>query len=59
MCIRDSAGGDPLGAKEDGRDAPRFKDLVERYAEVHLPNLAKTKPRSTSATCAHCWKAFV
>ena len=36
------AGGDPLGAKEGGRDAPRFKDLVDRYAEVHLPNLAKT-----------------
>ncbi len=36
------AGGDPLGAKEDGREAPRFRDLVERYVEVHLPNLAKT-----------------
>ena len=35
-------GGDRLGAKEDGRDAPWFKDLVERYAEVHLPNLART-----------------
>ena len=36
------AGGDPLGAKKDGREAPRFKDLVDRYTEVHLPNLAKT-----------------
>ncbi|WP_425498240.1 tyrosine-type recombinase/integrase [Paracoccus amoyensis] len=36
------AGGGPLGAKEDGRDAPRVKDLIERYAEVHLPNLATT-----------------
>ena len=36
------AGGDPLGAKENRREAPRFRDLVERYAEVHLPNLAKT-----------------
>ena len=36
------AGGDPLGAKEDGRDAPRFRDLIEHYSEVHLPNLAKT-----------------
>lgn len=36
------AGGEPLGAKEDGREAPRVKDLITRYAEVHLPNLAKT-----------------
>ena len=35
-------GGDPLRTKEDGQDAPRVKDLVERYVEVHLPNLAKT-----------------
>ncbi|MFD1882500.1 hypothetical protein [Paracoccus pacificus] len=31
-----------VGAKEDGWDAPRFKDLVERYVDVHLPNLAQT-----------------
>ena len=36
------AGGDPLDAKEDGREAPRVKDLITRYAEMHLPNLAKT-----------------
>ena len=34
------AGGDPLGQKESGRDAPRFKDLIDRYSEVHLPHLA-------------------
>ncbi len=34
------AGGDPLGQKETGRDAPRVKDLVDRYVEVHLPKLA-------------------
>lgn len=34
------AGGDPLGQKESGRDAPRFKDLIERYTEVHLPHLS-------------------
>ena len=34
------AGGDPLGQKEAGRDAPRVQDLIDRYAEVHLPHLA-------------------
>ncbi len=34
------AGGDPLGQKETVRDAPRIKDLIERYSEVHLPHLA-------------------
>lgn len=34
------AGGDPLGQKETGRDAPRVKDLIDRYTEVHLPHLA-------------------
>ena len=34
------AGGDPLGAKEDGREAPPFRDLIERCADVYLPNLA-------------------
>ena len=36
------AGADPLGQKEIGREAPRFKDLIERYTEVHLPNLSPT-----------------
>ena len=36
------AGGDPLGQKETGRDAPRFKDLIDRYTEVHLPHLSPT-----------------
>jgi integrase len=36
------AGGDPLGRKESGREAPRFKDLIERYTEVHLPHLSPT-----------------
>lgn len=36
------AGGDPLGAKAEGREASRIKDLIQRYAEVHLPNLANT-----------------
>lgn len=34
------AGGDPLGQKETGREAPRFRDLIERYTEVHLPHLS-------------------
>ena len=34
------AGGDPLGQKETGRDAPRVKDLIDRYVEAHLPKLA-------------------
>ncbi len=42
LAVGFDAGGDPLGAKEDGRDAPRVTDLIERYVEVHLPNLAKT-----------------
>lgn len=36
------AGGDPLGQREQGREAPRFQDLIDRYVEVHLPNLAPT-----------------
>jgi hypothetical protein len=36
------AGGDPFGQKESGREAPRFKDLIERYTEVHLPHLSPT-----------------
>jgi len=36
------AGADPLGEREQGRDAPRFKDLIDRYIEEHLPHLAPT-----------------
>jgi integrase len=36
------AGADPLGNREQGRDAPRFKDLIERYVTEHLPHLART-----------------
>ena len=36
------AGADPLGDREQGRDAPRFKDLIDRYIEEHLPHLAPT-----------------
>ncbi|OUS03984.1 integrase [Rhodobacterales bacterium 52_120_T64] len=36
------AGADPLGNREQGRDAPRFKDLIDRYIEEHLPHLAPT-----------------
>lgn len=31
------AGADPLGNREQGREAPRFRDLIERYVEEHLP----------------------
>lgn len=36
------SGGDPLGQREQGREAPRFQDLIDRYVEVHLPHLAPT-----------------
>lgn len=36
------AGTDPLARREQGREAPRFQDLIDRYVEVHLPNLAPT-----------------
>ncbi|PRY20103.1 site-specific recombinase XerD [Aliiruegeria haliotis] len=36
------AGSDPLAQRELGREAPRFQDLIDRYVEVHLPNLAPT-----------------
>ena len=36
------AGADPLGNREQGREAPRFKDLIERYMEEHLPHLSPT-----------------
>ncbi|MFQ5439602.1 MAG: tyrosine-type recombinase/integrase, partial [Paracoccaceae bacterium] len=35
-------GRDPLGAREDLRAAPRFQDLIDRYAAEHLPHLART-----------------
>ena len=34
------AGADPLGQKEHGREAPRVNDMIVRYIEAHLPNLA-------------------
>jgi len=34
------AGADPLGNREQGREAPRFEDLIERYIAEHLPHLA-------------------
>ncbi|RYH06590.1 site-specific integrase [Tropicimonas sp. IMCC6043] len=36
------AGEDPLAQREQGREAPRFQDLIDRYVDVHLPNLAPT-----------------
>ena len=36
------AGADPLGARDDQREAPRFRDLIERYGAEHLPHLAPT-----------------
>ena len=35
-------GGDPLGERETGMSAPRIPDLIDRYIETHLPNLAPT-----------------
>ncbi|WP_296643927.1 tyrosine-type recombinase/integrase, partial [Roseinatronobacter sp.] len=35
-------GRDPLGMRDDLRDAPRFNDLIDRYVAEHLPHLAKT-----------------
>ncbi len=35
-------GGDPLGARDDLREAPRFSDMIDRYLAEHLPHLAKT-----------------
>ena len=34
------AGGDPLATRGALREAPRITDLIDRYAEVHLPHLA-------------------
>ena len=36
------AGADPLGQKELGRDAPRVKDMIAHYSNVHVPNLSPT-----------------
>jgi Arm DNA-binding domain/Phage integrase central domain len=36
------AGVDPLGWREQGREAPRFRDLIERYIDEHLPHLSPT-----------------
>ncbi len=36
------AGADPLAERGQVREAPRFRDLMERYIEEHLPNLAPT-----------------
>ncbi len=36
------AGADPLAERDQVREAPRFRDLMERYIEEHLPNLAPT-----------------
>lgn len=46
------AGGDPLGQKETGRDAPRFKDLIDRYTEVHLPHLSALNASDQKSTLA-------
>jgi len=35
------AGADPLADRGAAREAPRVSDLIERYLEVHLPNLAE------------------
>ena len=35
-------GGDPLGARGELREAPRFSDMIERYLAEHVPHLAKT-----------------
>jgi hypothetical protein len=34
------AGEDPLAARDSLRETPRVSDLIERYAELHLPHLA-------------------
>ena len=35
-------GQDPLAVREDFREAPRIKDMIDRYIREHLPKLAKT-----------------
>ncbi|MDO5759175.1 MAG: Arm DNA-binding domain-containing protein, partial [Rhodobacterales bacterium] len=34
-------GRDPLAAREDFREAPRVKDMIDRYIVEHLPKLAR------------------
>ncbi|MDO5643728.1 MAG: site-specific integrase, partial [Paracoccus sp. (in: a-proteobacteria)] len=34
-------GADPLGQRDEARGAARISELIERYIEIHLPNLAK------------------
>ncbi len=34
-------GQDPLAVREDFREAPRVKDMIDRYVREHLPKLAK------------------
>jgi hypothetical protein len=34
-------GRDPLAMREDFREAPRMKDMIDRYITEHLPKLAK------------------
>lgn len=34
-------GRDPLAVREDFREAPRVKDMIDRYISEHLPKLAK------------------
>jgi integrase len=34
-------GRDPLAVREDFREAPRVKDMIDRYITEHLPKLAK------------------
>ena len=33
-------GVDPLATREDLREAPRVKDMIDRYIREHLPQLA-------------------
>ena len=35
-------GQDPLAVREDFRETPRIKDMIDRYIKEHLPKLAKT-----------------
>jgi integrase len=35
------AGADPLADRGAAREAPRVSDLIERYLELHMPNLAE------------------
>ena len=35
-----NAGADPLDNRKQVREAPRFKDLIERYVEEYPPHLS-------------------